>query len=343
MNLPVARDNRSQPASFDITVLLSTYNRSRDLAGALESIAKSEIPDSVRWEILVVDNNSSDDTPKIVEQFGERYPARFRYQFEPRPGKSYALNTGIESARGEVLAFVDDDVTVEPAWLQELTAELLRDQGWAGAGGRTLPAEKFIPPPWLRKDMQGWGEIVFAHFDMGDLAGRLMRPPYGANMAFRRSILRKHGGFRVDLGPSPGSQIRNEDTELGRRLLAAGERLRYEPAAIVYHPIPHERIRKDYFFSWWFDYGRAMIKERRNPPSVYGIPRDYLAFICRVAEMSVFGLGAMLDPAPAERFRYKCRVWRNKGQISEIRRRRLERKRVGTAGKAETVGQSSRS
>src|SRR5690348_15508289 len=133
-------------ASVDITVIVCTYNRCRDLAGALDGVAASRMPTSVTWEILVVDNNSTDQTREVVEGFDHRYPGRFRYVFEPRPGKSFALNTGIANARGEVLAFVDDDVTVEPTWLHNLTAEL-HDGKWAGAGGRILPPEGFKPPP----------------------------------------------------------------------------------------------------------------------------------------------------------------------------------------------------
>ena len=85
-----------------ITVILCTYNRCKRLAKALESVAASALPASVDWEVLVVDNNSKDETRQVIEEFCERYPARFRYVFEPRQGKSNALNTGIREARGEI-------------------------------------------------------------------------------------------------------------------------------------------------------------------------------------------------------------------------------------------------
>src|SRR5580704_1493640 len=107
-----------------ITVILCTHNRCRSLAKALESVAASQLSTSTDWEVLVVDNNSSDQTREAVETYCRRYPVRFRYVFEPQPGKSYALNSGIREALGEILAFMDDDVTVEPTWLQNLTANL---------------------------------------------------------------------------------------------------------------------------------------------------------------------------------------------------------------------------
>ena len=121
-----------------ITIILCTYNRCGSLAKALQSASALRLPDSDEWEVLVVDNNSSDKTREVVEEFRGRYPGRFRYLFEPQQGKSYALNAGVREARGDVLAFTDDDVTFEPMWLQNLTASL-RTGEWAGAGGRTLP------------------------------------------------------------------------------------------------------------------------------------------------------------------------------------------------------------
>jgi glycosyltransferase involved in cell wall biosynthesis len=312
----------SIPSNLDVTVILSTYNRCADLAGALESIAQSEMPDSVSWEVLVVDNNSTDQTRNVVKAVGDRYPKRFRYLFESKPGKSYALNAAIAGARGNVLAFVDDDVTVASTWLRRLTAELSGGGEWVGVGGRILPAEKFTPPPWLpTTGINNWITVVFPYFDQGDRPVELSCPPYGTNMAFRKSVFEKHGGFRIDLGPSPHSQIRNEDTELGRRLLAAGERLRYEPSAVVYHPVPNGRVTQEYFFSYWFDYGRAMIIERGDRPNLFGIPRDYLALVRRGAEIPVMALRSMLAIHPRERFRHKCLICKSKGQIVELYRR----------------------
>src|SRR5271165_2674235 len=96
-----------------LSAVLCTYNRCRSLRRALESLSVSILPESIEWEVLVVDNNSSDQTEAVVEDFSRRYPGRFRYLFEPRQGKSYALNAAILAARGDVLAFTDDDVAVD--------------------------------------------------------------------------------------------------------------------------------------------------------------------------------------------------------------------------------------
>lgn len=304
-----------------VTVIVCTYNRCHSLRKALDSVAHSTTPEAVEWEVLVMDNNSKDQTRQIAEEFCRRYPGRFRYMFEPQQGKSHALNTAIREARGEVLAFMDDDVTVEPTWLQNLTSCLEGGQ-WSGAGGRILSARTFPPPAWLALcgpySMGG----MLALFDLGEKAGDLDRPPFGTNMAFHKDMFRKYGDFRTDLGPCPGSEIRNEDTEFGRRLLAAGERIRYEPSAVVYHAVPAERLKKEYFLAFWFDCGRAAIREVGQRPDIWGIPRRYLTLLkhtmvlapARTLQWS-FAFG------PQVRFYRKCWVWFTAGEVVEICRR----------------------
>ena len=322
-------------AGLNITVILCTYNRAETLATTLKYLAASQLPDSITWEVLVVDNNSVDRTGEIVEDFCLRYPGRFRYLSEPKPGKSYALNAGVANARGDVLAFIDDDVTIEPTWLRNLTAELSGGE-WAGAAGRILPAQMFTLPGWLlwkdcggvfRPDPRG---VIYGHFDLGDRPAELGhdQAPYGANMAFRRSVFEKYGGFRTDLGPG---QDRNtprpgEDIEFGHRLNEAGERLRYEPSAVVYHPVVKDRFKKEYCLSYWFDFGRASIVERGHQPNVHGIPRDYLSLLRRLVEISSTSLRWICAARANKRFFCKCMVWMQVGMIVELYRRLIGRK-----------------
>ena len=103
---------------MDISIILCTFNRSAPLRNALESAAAQSLPESVRWEVLMVDNNSTDSTRQVAEEYCRKYPTSFRYIFELQQGKSNALNRGIREAQGQILAFLDDDVTAEPDWLQ---------------------------------------------------------------------------------------------------------------------------------------------------------------------------------------------------------------------------------
>jgi len=303
-----------------ITVIVCTYNRCQMLSKALDSVARSILPESLAWEVLVVDNNSTDQTREVALDFCRRYPNCFRYLFEQRQGKSYALNSGVQEARGDIIAFMDDDVTVPSNWLQILTAPLLGGE-WVGAGGRIVAERPIARPHWL--PLQGPIDLGanLALFDLGQSAGELRQAPVGTNMAFRKDIFRKYGVFRTDLGPRPGSEIRHEDTEFGRRLLAAGERLWYEPSAIVYHAVPEHRLKKDYFLAFSFDSGRATIRtvEPDRRPDLWGIPRPYLTMLKHtivLAPLSV--LRWLLTLNPQKRFFRKSWVWYTAGEIAEL-------------------------
>jgi glycosyltransferase involved in cell wall biosynthesis len=300
---------------MDITVILCTYNRCLGLHQALDSIAAQILPGSVAWEVVVVDNNSKDHTREVVMNYCHSYPGRFRYIFEPQQGLSRARNAGIGNARGEIVAFIDDDVVAEPTWLQNLTASL-RDGKWAGAGGRIRPPVGFQPPPWitLGGEMDLGGPLAL--FDLGDVSGELQRAPYGTNMAFRRSMFEKHGAFRVDLGRCGKSLLSGEDTEFGNRLISAAQRLRYEPSAVVYHPVPKERLSKKYFRSWWFAYGRTRIVERGIRPAVLGIPRELIGlFNLAWYFLPVRTLQWLLTVETQPRFYKKCQVWLTVGEM----------------------------
>ncbi len=148
-----------------ITVVLCTYNRCLSLAKALESASALRLPSSTEWEVLIVDNNSSDGTREVAEEFCRSFPGHFRYLFEPQPGKSHALNSGIRNTTADVVAFMDDDVTVEPTWLQQLT-DPLHGGSWAGSGGRIVPDQQFVPPRWLSLD-ERYALALLAMFDYG--------------------------------------------------------------------------------------------------------------------------------------------------------------------------------
>jgi glucosyl-dolichyl phosphate glucuronosyltransferase len=301
-----------------LSVILCTYNRCQKLAKALESIAASVLPGSCDWEVLVVDNNSKDQTRELIEAFVRQHPDRFRYVFEPQQGKSNALNRGIVEAKGETLAFVDDDVTVEPAWLQNLTAPL-QNRSWVGAGGRICAPGNVALPPWI--GLEGNHSLAgsLALFDRGASPRQLTDPPYGTNMAFRREMFEKYGIFRTDLGPCPGSEIRGEDTEFCVRLMKAGERLLYQPSAVVYHEVPENRLQKKYFLAWYFDYGRAFVRTKDSKANLGWIPRPLIGITNHLLVMLPKKiLRWLLTFEVKERFYAKTQVWMTAGETAEI-------------------------
>jgi GT2 family glycosyltransferase len=145
-------------------------------------------------------------------------------------------------------------------------------------------------------------------------------------MAFRKEVFERYGGFRVDLGRTGKSMISNEDTELGRRLFAAGQRLRYEPSALTYHPVEEFRLRREYFLTWWFNKGRSDVRELGNQFSrtrFLGIP---LRLFRNFAIQSVRWMIAI---EPSHRFVCKLKVWACAGQAFEFFQQRLDAKRKG--------------
>ena len=308
-----------------ISVILCTYNRCQSLATALTSLAAQVLPDSIDWEVIIVDNNSRDQTRAVVDGFWRQNPERFRYLMEPQQGKSFALNRGIREARGNVLAFTDDDVTMEPTWLHHLTAGL-RSGDWAGAGGRTFPERGFVPPHWLPTEGR-YALAPLAVFDMGADAKELEETPFGNNMAFRKELFEKYGGFHTGLGPRAGSDgpQKSEDSEFGERLLAAGERFRYEPGAVVYHSVPPSRLQKKYFLEWWFDKARADIQAFGiSDPRwcVVGIP------VRLFRRLGVWTLRWMAAFKPRRRFECKIKVWVLVAEIQECYRCRHSAKQL---------------
>lgn len=298
-----------------ITVILCTYNRCQDLARSLESLAASKLAAAIAWEVLVVDNNSRDNTREVVESFRRRFPTRFRYLLETCQGKSHALNAGIHNAQGDVLAFTDDDVVVEPHWLGNLTSNLFDDQ-WAGAGGRTLPERNFSPPEWLSLASR-YALAPLAIFDRGSEAGQLLEAPFGNNSAYRKAMFEKYGGFRTDLGPRAGSKDpqKSEDSEFGNRLLAEGEKFRYEATAVLYHSVPQNRIQKNYFQDWWYDKARADVQ-------AFGVPHDTRWFLAGIPlnlfrRLGVWTLRWMFSFESGKRFENKLKVWNIAGSIFE--------------------------
>lgn len=132
---------------MDISVILSASSRSQTLSKALASVAAQELRDPTKGKVLGVDNNSQEKTRKVVDEFC-RCPGRFRYLFEPKPGKSHALNAGIQNAPGNALTFIDENVILGRMWLQNLTAAVRKGE-WVGVGGRILSEQTFTPPHWI--------------------------------------------------------------------------------------------------------------------------------------------------------------------------------------------------
>jgi glycosyltransferase involved in cell wall biosynthesis len=251
-----------------LSIVVATYNRAHLLQGTLEALAAQEVPDSLRWEIVVVDNNSQDTTAEVVAAFRTAARIPVRYVFEPEQGLSRARNRGIGEAAGPIIAFTDDDVLPAPDWIAQIAVALDR---WSahGVGGRILPRWDASPPHWLTGSRPLLDRLAIMDVDAG---GLLARPPvgrarvWGANMAFRRELFDRVGAFDPRLGLVGKRLARGEETDLVDRALDHGLRIAYDPAPTVLHLIGRDRMRKAYFRRLAFDHAQAETR-RMSPPA----------------------------------------------------------------------------
>lgn len=298
-----------------ISVIVCTYNRATSLRRTLATLAEQGDPPNASWELIVVDNNSTDKTRAVVEEFAESISVvPCLYLFEKRQGKSYALNTGIAAARGKILAFTDDDVIVDRGWLRGLSEAFSRFD-CIGVGGRIVPLWEEEKPVWLRESGPYKLMFTFPEYNLGMSSIRADVSPAGANMAFRKEAFVNYGFFRTNLGPFGTTVIPNEDTEFCKRLISAGETIIYCPDASVSHPVEPGRTRKSAFMFFYYQYGKSemRLRDTRNQMVCwFGVPRYLFRRQVEYVFKWLFSLSS------DRRFYYKLQSLRIAGSISEV-------------------------
>ena len=235
-----------------LSVVVSTFNRSEYLRRMLNSLREALIPDGLACEFIVVDNNSNDDTRLVFEEIEQRCKSPIKYVFEHKSGLSYARNRGIREAKGQIIAFTDDDVIVDNHWIQNIDKAFKEHDDVACVGGKILPIWEAPKPSWLKTR---WYDYL-ALLDYGDSAAYMITSNiWGANLAVKSEIFRKYGLFDSNLGRKPGKLYGGEETDFLHRVRNAGEKLLYYPLSIIYHHVPGNRMSKNYFRKWRFDQG----------------------------------------------------------------------------------------
>jgi glucosyl-dolichyl phosphate glucuronosyltransferase len=274
---------------FDVSVVMGTYNRCQFLAGALECLIAQECPE-LRYEIIVVDNNSTDNTRDVIESFAARDP-RVRHVFEDQQGISYARNAGINQARSPIVAFTDDDVRVAPDWISTIKKTFDAHPEIGFIGGKVLPVWIVAPPKWLTS--QHWMPLGVQ--DHGDrefyLEPSRVTGVIGANLVVRRELFERVGMFAPEVQLVKGSIGTMEDHEFVDRLWRGGVIGLYVPQLVVQAPVEPERIKKKYHRRWHKGHGRSyaiMREERMEKASwhLFGVP----AHLYRQAIMDTIGL-----------------------------------------------------
>lgn len=229
-----------------LSLIISTYNRSDLLIGALQSVVQQSA-DPQLWECIVVNNNSTDDTLVRFEEFAAKHPDfNLRIVTETTQGLSYARNRGIRESEGEYIAIIDDDERIAKEFI-EAYIELFDTTPDAMAAGGPIVAEyQTRRPRWMScfterpiANTMYWGDKV-REFPKG-------RVPGGGNMALRRSAVRRYGVFDTSLGYVGESLLGGEECDLFERLQIAEAKYYYVPKAVMYHIIPDSKLTPDYF------------------------------------------------------------------------------------------------
>jgi len=239
-----------------ITVAVPTYNRAELLRQALAGITRQDFP-AARYEVLVIDNNSRDHTREVIAAFAGATPAP-RHVLETKQGLDHARNRALAEARGEIIVFADDDILVESDWLRQLTAPLLAD--WAhkigAVGGEVVPVFPEGLPPWVAE----WHAPLAFRSDAGPLLPH--QSPMGANLAFPRRVFDRVSTFAIALDRSGRNYFSGGDTEMLRRVRAAGLEVWFAPAARVRHQMPAARTTFRYAARHAFDSARSRVVGR---------------------------------------------------------------------------------
>jgi len=308
---------------MDFTVIICTYNRSHNLPKCIEYLSRQQGTERFQWEVLIVDNNSSDDTRGVVEKLAENSPIEVRYAFEPQQGLNYARNRGIEESDSRYFCYVDDDILVAPTWLASLYRAL--DSNDADAVGGRIHLDPDIQlPPWVSPEVQGF----LGYQDYGEEPFRMdgrAQYPYGGNMSLNRRVVDRIGMFNPKVGRKGEGRKRSElfkgaETDYFHRLAASGgAHIFYEPSAIVYHQILPHQLERKYFLTIHYNAGvqKAFYDETSFRRRMLGIPLFlYPQFARSIGKY----LGQVVTSGPHHAFRQLMTVGHFLGMMSGYRK-----------------------
>jgi glycosyltransferase involved in cell wall biosynthesis len=262
-----------------LNVIVPTFNRDKSLRKTLSSLATARLPENFEVVVTVVDNNSTDDTAQVVEEMKPQFSKiKLEYLFEKKQGRSFALNSGINLADGDILSGIDDDEEIDANWFVEV--EKIFRERWDEidfVGGKLLPNWETAPPSWIEPLKDG----VICWRDYGDeewVYDRNTPIITGGHGIFRTDVFKEIGLYSEAVGAQGKGFISGEDEVLYDRLLDTGKRGVYNPKLIIYHYVPAYRLDKNYYRRWLFGVGmsRHLADTYYKPfdgANLFGVPR----------------------------------------------------------------------
>ncbi len=254
------------------TVALCTHNHADRLLRTLSDLPRLKLP-KAEWEFLVIDNASSDSTPKLLADNPWPDGWKVRVLREARLGLSHARNRAIAEARGEYIIFLDDDETADPDWLCAYE-RLIEVQAPDAFGGRIEVLFEGERPVWLRDELLGFLGQLNRHAAIAQLTGP-GESFHGGNFGFRRELAGQVGGFDAALGRKGQDNTGGEEVDFYRRLLNAGYKVWWTPEAVIHHRIQAVKLDRRYFIDLHYRQGRMEAIRKRG--EAFRLPPFYLA------------------------------------------------------------------
>ncbi len=243
-------------AKIKLSVVIATYNRSATLIATLEALLAQTLPAGM-WEVVVVDNNSTDDTGEAAEGFAAAHPQfNIKVVTETAQGVSHARNRGIEESTGDYIVIIDDDEEAVPRFLEEYYHLFESVPEVMAAGGRIIPKYESEPPPWLSPRTE---RPIAGTVDFGEKIKPIPQGKFfgGGNHGVRRVMFERYGMYNTELGRTGKDLLAGEEKELYARFRATGAPMYYLPEAIIYHNIEPERLTPEYFKRLCLRIGRS--------------------------------------------------------------------------------------
>jgi glucosyl-dolichyl phosphate glucuronosyltransferase len=275
-----------------LTIVVCTYNRSDWLPGCLSSLESQCVEDSV--EVLIIDNNSSDATSSIAHGFTDRLP-NFKYIFEGVQGLSHARNRGFKEARGQLVAYMDDDAKANPGWIKAIIHFFETHPDASGVGGQHKAFSLVPIPDWFPKE--------YGSRCLGEETRLLQKGEWisGTNMVFKKSALIEVGGFVTTIGMTGETVSYGEETHLTLKMLERGMQIYYCAEMCVDHAILPYKLK----LSWLL---RSNFANGYDGVTTFNYTGNAITFIPRLARAAKRALTLLLRSK--ERY-FKTRLYRS--------------------------------
>ncbi len=262
---------------MDISIIICSYNRAHNLPECFDHLLQLEGTENIQWEIILVDNNSTDETSTVTQRYADQSTLDIRYIFEGQQGVVFARNKGIEVSKGKYIVYIDDDIRVTPKWLRTIH-DTFKEFDCDAIGGRIQIESQQPLPKWITPELYGF----LGHQDFGSNPRQIdgyKEYPFGGNMAIKRRAFSLIGQFDIRVGRKGDASkkeglFKGEEPDFFHRLANNGGTFRYHPDILVSHKILPYQLKKGFFLTLHNNAGilEAQLNDSHHNRTLMGVP-----------------------------------------------------------------------